>query len=311
VLPSTVNVRSTNGDRRVRVEELGATDVPAHSGGSFAWELQQAGDWDGHRRDDVQPFLCKWTFPEKVQEIKDRVETVLEEGIPDQRRTMLRNQDSGMFDDRWITDVALGEEVEDPFCRWSKAATGEVRVAVCLDATAPWYTRKETLEARMCVAAGLASALEMLDYEVSVIGACLYESEHTGRPARRAPKHARGTVCLATVMKGEDEPLVDSGFAHFADTGLRRLVCCWVTKANNFATHLSDSEWRELTDADLFVYLGPARGDSNVVNESGIPSGEGIGPVGDDVLNLKVNGYSDVDRALGTLETFFQNMQGE
>lgn len=311
-LATTMAIKSTVQDgREVPVIELGATDVPDHKGGGYARRIGPGNEfsWDGHTRDEVPRYLTTWTFPDRVRDVRDRAERILEEAIPDQRRRFLRNQEHGMFDDRWITDVALGEDVERPFTRWTKNRRGEVRVAVCLDGSVCVGDRKTMLEARMCVAAGIASALEALGYEVSVLSATL-----TSRLGDSKPRVAHDPFVFATVIKEESEPFVESGFAHLADTGLRRLVSCWVAKSDGWDTHLCDSEWRALTGADLFVFIGPADskpGGLKVINEHGLPEGESIGPVGDDVIRLNVNGPRDVDGAVERLEKFFVDQFGE
>lgn len=309
MLPKTLTLQSTSKQKReVEVDELGCTDVPDHDGGNYAWAINDKTDWDGHWRDEVKPFLSKWKFPARVQEVRDRTEQALVDGLPDQRRVMLRNQQWGMIDDQYIADLALGEEVDSPFMRWSRVASDEVRVAICLDGTVCCGDGPEKLEARMCVAAGLASALESLGYEVSVLAACALSRFGAGKP-RQEHCPVSDTRVLATVLKDEREAMTDSGFAHLADTGLRRLMYCWVTRDNGFATHLTDQEWRVLTEADLLVYIG-ADDDSHdrqldVINTEGLPSGARLGPVGEDALRLEVQGPEDVDKSIRKIEDFF------
>ena len=312
MLPSEVTLKRTRGDQTVRVVELGATQVPDHDGGSYAYRLGEhaKASWDGHSRETVPHHLATWEFPERSKRIAERCEQALEDGIPDQKRTMLRNQEFGTLEDRWITDLCMGEEIERPFNRWSKRARGETRVAICIDAAVACLQRAELLEARMSIAAGLAAALEGLDYECSILAACAQVGVTQGnwRKPREVPS---GAQVFATVCKDENEPFVESGFAHIADTGLRRLMTCWTLQDNGFSTHLTDSEWRELTGADLFVFIGPKQGGYGIINTEGKPGEEPVGIVGEDCLTLKVDGLADIDPAIAQLECFFSVMCGE
>jgi hypothetical protein len=286
------------GKTPVPVMEMGAVDVPTKHPTSWAYQLGEAVMWDGHTMSRAASFLRTWNFPEAVKSFRARVEQALEEGIPDQRRAVLWNQRDGFLDDRYVPDIALGEDVENPFWRWQKSKSDTVRVAVCLDATCWWAQTAEVVQSRMVVAAGLASALESLDYEVSVVGGQLMAGCDGS-----APRNAKKTASvMATVMKSEEEPLVDSGFAHFADTGLRRLMVVWAQDANGRLGPMTNGEWREMVEADLFVYIGSQRN----INTDGAPYGATFGPKGEDVLHLALDGMSDIDRAVEQVEEFFQ-----
>lgn len=309
-LPGTIKVESTRGDHERPVRKLGAIDVPSGSpyGDCDGVSLDESSPWawDGYRSTRVESHLRTWTPPERVREITERVERALEEGIPDQRRTMVRNQEDGMLDDRWIDEIARGEDVENPFMRWTRQRRGETRVAICLDGTVAHCDSVEMLEARMCVAAGLAAALEGLDYECSILAATLLR--RTAPYDVSAPRmRPETTEVFATIAKEEGEPFVESGVAHFAGTGLRRLVLAWTMESNGICTQLTDREWRELTGADLFIYVGSRKENAG----RGRPSASPVGPQGDDVVYLEVNARSDIDGAIGTLERFFVEQCGE
>lgn len=306
-LPKTLKVETAQGDRDVKVVELRAHETP--QGGTRYRPLNNGGDWDGHSKKTVPAFLKTWEMPEETSKIRARVESALQDGIPDQKRKVLRNQECGDLDERYVEEIARGEEVDRPFTRWSKRRRGEVRVAVAIDSTVIWWMKPELLQARMAMAAGIAGALESLDYQVSILATCLQVSTEVGgfRKARQAPD--RATV-FATTIKEEHEPFVESGFAPLADTGLRRLMVCWVEDSNVYTGALTDREWRELTGADLFVYITSA-GQSRGKNEEGLPYGKTTGLEGSDVLNLGVDGWADIEPATQALEAFFQAMVGE
>jgi len=323
-LPKTLNIQSTvKPDAEVPVVELGATEVPDHNGGNYASEISRNGGWDGHSRDKVKPFLTTWTVPAKVAKVRDEIEEILEEGIPDQKRRMLRNQDYGMLDDQWIVDLAMGDDIERPFQRWSRKARDTVRVAICMDTTVACFQSKEMLEARMMVSAGLAGALEMLDYEVSIVGASMQTNMKSGhKKPRQSPKTSQ---VFATVIKAHNEPYTESNFAHMADTGLRRLMCCWVMKDNGYVTQLTDREWRDLTGADLLLWIGPKQGagkqksrwggrqgySRHVINTEGLPGDAVIGVDGEDTIRLGVDSAADVDPAVEDLKRFFNDKFGD
>jgi len=306
-LPNTVRIQSTKGDVDAPVTSLGSTDVHQHKGGNYAHDISEANKdcWHGWYREAVKPHLLSWSFPREVQAIKDRAEQVLEEGIPSQKRTMLRNQVYGQLDQRWISQIAIGQDIERPFQRWSKAKRDTISVAICLDTTVASGLSNEMLKARMCLAAGLGGALEFLDYDVAIIGAHLQVSmERAGfmtRP-RQAPDKAE---VQAITCKDWNEPFTDSGLAHMADTGLHRLSCAWGLKSDGYTTQLTDREWRELTDADLLVVVGPHKGSRNVLNYEGLPKGATLLPTGDDTIYLPCDKITDLDPAVDVLEQFF------
>lgn len=303
-LPSTITMQSNQGDREVEVRSMGATDTPKGDGGRYRHVITRSLEWCGWSKDKVKPHLTSWTMPEAVQSVREEAEKSLSDGIPDQRRTMLRNQAFGMLDSRWVPQIAIGQDVDRPFQRWSKARRHTVDVALCIDSTVCHLDSRERLEARMIVAGGLAGALDTLDYRNAIVAASMQVPEHAGR--KRTPRRARIGVshCGAIVCKDWDEPFSDSCFAHLADTHIRRLTTSWQCGDNAYMTQLTDAEWRELTQAQILIYIG-AEGDE-VINTAGVPRGAKIGPVGDDVLRLSVNRMRDIPRAMETLSSFFR-----
>lgn len=344
MLPNEITMQTNRGDRKVSVNALNPTGVPKGDGGRYAHVIEKTHHldgstvWDGHCRDTAKAHLTSWTFPKAVTEVARRTEEALSEGIPDQKRSMLRNQDDGMLDDLWVDEIALGEEIDNPFCRWSKNKRGEVRVAICLDGSSAWWLPPTTIEARMAVAAGIASALESLDYDVSVTVASLLCERPDRKPRRGsrhlAPRQHPNTIAHAMTMKGEDEPMVDSGFAHYGDTGFGRMIKCWTLESNAYVTTLSDREWRDLVDADFYIYVGTAfvgskrnkrtkrlekvyaitdemfyEGSHGGMNMGGRPDPEHggfkVGPVGDDSLRLLIDAHEHIDAAVARVENFF------
>jgi hypothetical protein len=297
-LPKTMKMMTTRGPREIPVIELGPVEVPSNPAPMRAVDHDQPSRWDGHTRRGVSKHLKTWTFPKDVQAVRERVMAYLEEGIPDQRRMVLYNQLDGNLDDRFIPDIALGEEVERPFWAWKKGKADTTRVAICLDSACYWEQTPDVVKSRMVVAAGLAGALEMLGYEVAIAAGQIHAQSGL-------PRQSKGAVAMLSILKSEDEPLVDSGFAHFSDTGLRRLVSEWTVDAIVGMSHLSNTEWRALFEADLYIYIGPEAGDRGVINTHGIPDGEPLGPSGPDTLRLRVNGMRDVDTMVETLRNFF------
>ncbi len=296
MLPSEITLQRSCGDTQIEVIELSNVDTPDNDGGKYRSHLFSG--WGGHSISSAPDYMLNWTFPEKVEEVRQKVEDALEEGIPDQKRVMLRNQSWGSLDERFVDDIALGFEVENPWQKWSRAAKDTCRVAVCIDSTSPHYEPPEKIEARMCVAAGIAGALESLDYEVSVVAA---EINTKGSDRWQPRTSLAKTYLLASVLKDESESLTHSGFASVADTGIRRLLRCWSAQSNGYATQLTDQEWREIVQADLYIYIG----NTDPVCEEGIPAGVGHGLKGSDVLRLDVEGHRDVDSACATLTEFF------
>lgn len=311
-LPSTLTAQSAHGDRPVKVVELSPVDVPdgdpyTRNGGDLLYPSR----WDGHTGPGLENHLRTWTTPERVREIQERVEQAVEEGIPDQRRAIRRNVDDGFFDDRFITEIATGEDVENPCWRWSKTKSDTVRVAICLDAATRVTLQPEVLEARMAVAAGLGAALETAGYEVSIVGACLMAPDYLGEPQPDArvwlDRKIAPPFFLASVVKAEHEPFVGSAFAGFSNTGVRRMINCWVRDGDGKNTQMTDREWRELTGADLFVYVGAgAVGFAGVQFSKGLPPGSDIGPAGRDAIRLQVHGPEDIDTAVEALVRFFR-----
>lgn len=347
-LPKAITIQSTRGvQMECEVFDLGATDVPTNEvTHGYDRRLNYAPEWDGHTMDTAKHDLATWVLPERVREIAERVERILEDGVPDQRRSMLRNQEDGMLDDYWVTDIALGEEVDRPFNRWTRQKRGETRVAICLDATGAAGFTAEVMAARCAMAAGMASALEGLDYDVQVVAATMIGPPDHRRPKALLevghPRYYTTTRINATSIKREDEPFVSSAFAHFADTGMTRMVRCWIRDGNGCATHLTNDEWRSMVDADLFVYIG-AGGETGLkrvynkfkkqsgyywdsrlqirrkrqpvpvktypdstINLGALPDNTPLGPVGDDTIRLEVCGISDIDPAIERLEAFFE-----
>lgn len=301
MLPKTIKLETDRGNQEIEVKGLGAVDVPEGDGGAYASELTGSG-WDGYTRDAVPNHLATWIPAKKTREIAQRVEQALEDGIPDQRRRMLRNQDFGMLDDRFVCDIALGDEVERPFSRWANSKAGECRVAICIDTASSWRTDKGRDAARQTIAAGMAMALEGLDYEVSIVAAMVCSRTPGGLPRTR---RADGPYVHAITVKDASESYVGSSFAHLAETGLSRLVTCWAAQSNGYGTPLTDAEWREMTGADLFVYIGDQNGR---LNTSGKPAGAKVGIHGEDVLPLTVNSDRDIDSAIEKVEAFFTAM---
>lgn len=301
MLPNTIKLQTTFGDVEIPIRSLGAAELPEHDGGAYAHNLHRG--FDGYTRESVKEHVKKWTPGKNVRDLAARVEEALEEGIPDQRRRMLRNQDFGMLDDRWISDIAQGDEVEKPFARWSKAKSAECRVAICIDTASTCYTARERDAARNTVAAGLAMALEGLDYEVSIIAACVRSSVDGDKLPRE--RYATDRYVQTIRVKDESEPYVGSSFAHFAETGVRRLVSCWMSQGNGWSGSLTDREWREMTGADLFVFIGDH---GSTINTKGVPGDATIGMKGDDTLSLTVNEPRDIESAISQVEEFFQAM---
>lgn len=308
----TLNVKRSRGDAQVKLTRLGTTELPERFSNKWWDEINKPNSYGKHSAGTAHQHLTTWTFPAKVREIAERVEDVLEDGIPDQKRKRLNNQDFGILDDRFITDIAMGDEVESPFWRWSKKSRDTIRVAICLDGAAAWFMTEEMIRSRMAVSAGLASALESLDYDVSVYSGCLLSDDRIGLPREVRPEAA--TACIQC-LKEEDEPLVDSGFAHFADTDFKRMIYLWTQQWNGYATHLSNSEWREVAgDADLYIYIGPDGSDkknNKIINTKGIPYDEPCKLEGDDVLTLPLSYMKDVDGAVDQLERFFIDLVGD
>lgn len=320
-LPGTIEVESSLcGRAEVPVRELSAIGVPEQDPRTaYEGRLNTPSAWDGHRAVEFSGHLRTWTVPELAQDVADRVTSALEEGLPDQKRTIRRNEDNGFLDDRFVTDIALGEEVENPFWRWNRNKSDVVRVAVCLDAATNAEMRPEVLASRMAICAGLGAALETCGYEVSIVAATL-----TARTTRGLHEEARVRVArahahqpknrsfvFATTVKAEDEPFVGSSFAAFADTGIRRMVNCWVRDGNGVNTPLTDSEWRALTGADLFVYVGDGASGGPVIFSRGLPRGAKIGPFGPDAVRLQVHGPKDVPTAIEALKEFFRERDRE
>lgn len=315
MLPNEITIETSNGNRTVKVHALTTTGVPNHDGGAlYSYRLENAASWDGHTKSWAKSHLTTWTFPEKVTEIARRTEDALSEGIPDQKRKMLRNQPDGDLDDQWIDEIAIGEEIENPFCRWSKLKRKEVRVAICLDAATTASYSAEFIRARTAIAAGLTSALESLSYDVSVTAACLLAlgKQRGSRRGRRVPdpRYRSEATVHGMVLKSEDEPMVDSGFSHYADTGFQRLVKCWTKKGTARSTPLTDGEWRDLTEADFYIYIGTDRtgGSHPAKNTGGLPYEATIGLDGEDVLRLRVDSYNDIDIAIEKIESFFEGV---
>jgi hypothetical protein len=304
-LPKQIKMETGATKRDVPVFTLGAVGTPTHPNPNYEQYLQNGSDWDGHTKASVPEFLRTWILPDKVRELKEELERVLEEGVPDQKRSVRWNQDAGTLDDRFITDIALGEEVENPFWSWSRTNSDTVRVAICMDSCTCWWMSPELLKARMIVAAALTAAFEALDYECLTVAAHLLGSGDVGAKPREDTK----TRCVATVMKEDNEPLVDSGFAHYSDTGIRRLMNCWITDGNPCATQLTNDEWRALADADLYIYIGEWGGARAVINTKGKPSDSPIGPKGEDALRLRVSSMKDVEPARIALEDFFRGQE--
>jgi len=322
MLPKTLKIQSTKGDRDVQVIELGQIETPKGSGGAMSSELtyhENEGTFGDHRRTNAAKHLVTWTLPEATRKVRREIEEAVEEGIPNQGRQMLRNQVVGQLENRHVTSIALGQTVERPCQRWSRRKRDTIRVAICLDTTAYWADKPEKIKARMAVASGLASALDSADYDCSVTGASLgLDSDASGHPRTN-----RAATVVGVVLKEEGQPTLDSGFAHFADTDLRRLVSCWAREANGRVTHLSDREWRQLSnDADLLIYVGPggsegqdregsrARGKTlAIINTQGRPEGMPIGPVGEDALRLEVNEMADIDGAIQGVRDFFNGLE--
>jgi len=314
-LPKTITLQSNRGDREVKVLDLGSTSVPDNDGGRFRHQLfgsHVKGQWDGHYAESVKPHLATWSFPREVKETRDRAEQVLEELIPNQKRSMLRNQRHGLLDQKWVPSIAIGEDIERPFQRWSKNKRETISVAICLDSSVACYQSPELLKSRMVLAAGLASALEVLDYEVAIIGAHAQIAWNECDAAIKPRQNTAKAEVLAITCKDWNEPFCDGGLAHFADTGLRRLIGCWQQKSNFFATSLTDLEWRELTQADLLIYVGPKAGThAEVLNSESLPRGATLGPKGDDVLRLEADRLKHIDPAIDKLATFFQERFGD
>jgi hypothetical protein len=283
------------------------TEVPTIPKDEACDMVRNPGEHKNHTCYTAENYLRTWTFPQKLEEIRERVEQVLEEGLPDQRRRMLLNQEDGILDDRFADDIALGMEVENPFQRWSKKARDTCRVAICIDATIIWHMPAEELGSRMVVAAGLAAALEAQSYEVMVVAARLTALD--GKPR----SYGHGAKFQVSVLKGEDEPLTTSGFAALSDTDLTRLLYHWEQGRAGYTCAPSNSEWRELTESDLFIHLNATESDLFVhgPNQDGLPKGESARLIGDDVLSLPVSRYADVEAALVKVESFFQKMAEE
>jgi len=307
MLPSTIQMKTNRGDQEIEVVALAAHETPDHDGGAYRDSINRRTGWDGHTASTAGKHLTTWTLPERSKKIAERVERALEDGIPDQRRCMIRNLDNGILEDRFITDIAMGEDLDRPYAKWSKKKTAEARVAICMDVASGACDSPELLRCRTTVAAGLTSALEACDFEVSVVGGAV-RNRTSGYGRDLYPRQDPNSYVMSIVVKDESEPFVESAFAHFADTGFRRLISCWVAKSNGYSTALSDSEWRELTGADLFIYIGNTTTSHCTY---GIPSDEKIGPRGPDTLVLNINTEAEIEASLVKIESFFQDLCGE
>lgn len=302
-MDTELNMRRQNGgNKKFPVTKLSCTEVPSSKAKSCA-----RGSFGRHTPENVEGFLKTWTFPEKIEEIRERIEQAVADGIPDQKRVMRRNQADGMLDDRFADEIALGFDVEKPFMRWSKSASDTVRVAICMDACVTWKMAAEHMGSRMAVAAGCAAALEALDYEVVVVAARWTSQCDRGYIEPRKA-NAYKVEANVSVLKDESEPLMTSAFASVSDTDVSRILQAWTCNSNWFTTALSDAEWRELTDCDLYIDLSG----SKAVNSMNLPKDrDSVRLKGDDVISLDVSKYDDVDLAIDNLEMFFKQAVGE
>lgn len=293
-LPGTLTMRTEDGDCSVRVVELDAVGTPDENPENIGAGPEE---FDGWRHQDVSEHLRTWTPGEDAKSVMRQVEEAVERGLPDARRRPVRNLRDGIFDERWLPEIAMGQEIEAPYWKWSKRSSGVKTVAVCLDATAPGFTPKQTITNRMNVAMGIGAALEAAGYPIQIVGGTL-RCQLGGKPRRN-----NTTRALLVVVKGENESLTPSNFAHFTDSSLQRLIRCWVSEGNGYAGPLSNSEWRQLLQADFYVSI---TGRSHF-NAEGMPSGERPMPQGPDVLTLRVDDEQrDVTAAIAAIVKFFQ-----
>lgn len=298
-----ITLRRTKGNMVVPLKLLDAVTLPRDPKTVKCPNVKNgSGGFEGHTIYNVEHHLKTWTIPPKVDEVRERVERALEEGIPEQKRIMLRNQEDGMLNDAFADEIALGLDVENPFMRWNKMASDTCRVAVCIDSNVISWQTLENYQARVAMAAGVAMALESLDYEVMVVSAHVTYEGHGTTWGTSKPRISNSPIVSVRQLKREDESCASSHFAALSDTGIARLQTMWASDGNCHNTGLTNSEWREMTESDLFIHVCDPE---TKVNSEGLPAGEVIGLEGDDVLSLKVNKFKDIDEAIQTLENFF------
>lgn len=298
VAPKTLRIQSTvRNDREVEVRAIGCTEAPTNTVSSFMVEkLSSTSRWGGHNMENTPKHLTEWSFPERVEQIRAQVQDALEEGLPEQRRVVLRNQDWGSLDERWVDDIAIGEEVEHPFQRWSQQASDTVRVAICVDTAAAGAHTPEYQASRIALAAGLASALEALDYDVAIYGGNL-ENPIGGA----SPRICHNPIGFFSVLKDEADSLTTSCFASMSDTNMLNMIACWISNGISRATCYTDREWRDLVgDVDLFINL-----QGRMVDLQQIPADAAAVLYGKDVLSLAVTSYFGIDGACKKIRDFF------
>lgn len=306
VLSSNLTMVSTDGNRVIPLNELDAVSVP--SGPSDFIEREPDG-FDGWTKNEVPVHLRKWTPGKEAYDVMEKVEEAIARGLPNARRRQVRNLHDGILDERWIPELSRGEDIDAPYWKWNKRKSGIKRVAICFDAALPWFIRPEVVSNRMNVCMGLGAALELAGYPVSIVGGVIQTTgKNSTRSGPRLKDTGQKTIASMIVVKGENESLVPSNFAHFADTGLTRLIRCWVGNANGYSCPLSNREWREICDADFYVGITGRQS----FNSQGLPYDDTPYPSGPDTLKLLIDEEAkDIRQAIQDIIAFFEKANEE